>query len=1017
MALATAIALAALAPAAALEFEKVSQEDGVATDRVFSLHEDRQGLLWLGTMYGLVRFDGNEYRSFRHDPTDPASLSNDDIVTIAEDASGDLWLGTFGGGVNRYDRAAGRFDRFDELTSGIVWDLSIDEDGSVWVATARGLDRLAPSGERIGSWSHDPDDSAGLAAVPVRAVHADEHGVWVGTEGGGLGRLDRDTGELETWRHDPDDPSSLVHDTITSIDEGPQGRLWASSSGGGISAFEPAGEHFVNYRSDPEDPTTLLTDHVNVVATDGDVAWIGTGRGLCRFENGVFERFTHDASDPTSLHGYNVVAVLPDRSGVVWVSSYANALDRIVPGGRRFAHHGRDFDGPHGPAHRAVQSLREDRHGTLWIGTAGGLVAREGAGGPWREYRADPRSPEALGARFVQAILEDREGTLWFGHARGLSRYDREPDTFRTWVHDPEDETSLSGPWVTSLVQDHDGVVWVGTSNGVNAFDPATGRAVRLLHDPDDPSSLPENTVLSLHEDREGRLWVGTYAGIGRLDAARERFERLRQDPEDPRSLSNGYVYSFHEADDGTLWLGTGGGLNRLRADGGFDHFGERHGLPNAVIGSILPDDAGGLWLGTHRGLVRFDPADESVVTYDRADGLSSLSFRIGAAGHLADGTLVFGSSDGYHAFDPASFERHDRVPPVVLTAFRGVAPAVAPAVDLTTRSQIDLGWRDAFFSFEFAALDFRRPGKHRYAYRLEGVDADWIDAGTSNVATYTNVPPGDYTFRVRGSNGDGVWNDEGASIVVSIAPPFWRTNWFYALAVAAALLAAWTWHRLRVRARLRRFQEIEEARLEERERVRRKAADDFHDELGHRLTKIGLFSEMAKRSGSASTKVDDYLERIVTESHRLSDETRDFIWTLGRGGDSLFELADHLREFGEELFDRTDVTFAAEGVGEELRAVRLTMDSRRHITSIFKEGMNNALRHARCTHVTLQVKSDGREFEITLEDDGRGFDEPANGRGHGLKNMKLRARKIDGTIRFASRPGSGSRVTLTRRA
>jgi signal transduction histidine kinase len=269
----------------------------------------------------------------------------------------------------------------------------------------------------------------------------------------------------------------------------------------------------------------------------------------------------------------------------------------------------------------------------------------------------------------------------------------------------------------------------------------------------------------------------------------------------------------------------------------------------------------------------------------------------------------------------------------------------------------------------------------------------------------------------VRGSNADGVWNEEGARIAVPIAPPFWRTAWFGAAAAALVLATAWTWHRLRVRARLRRYRELEEARASEREAVRRRAAHDFHDELGHRLTKIGLFTEMARRGGGAAPEADDWLARIADESRRLSEETRDFLWMLGRGDDSLWALATHLREFGEELFDRTDVAFETEGIDEALRGVSLTMDSRRHIASIFKEGMNNALRHARCSHVKLRFQVENGELEIALEDDGRGFDEPENGRGHGLKNMRWRARKIDGTIRFASRPGSGSRVTLTRRA
>jgi signal transduction histidine kinase/streptogramin lyase len=665
-----------------------------------------------------------------------------------------------------------------------------------------------------------------------------------------------------------------------------------------------------------------------------------------------------------------------------------------------------------------VSALLEDRRGTLWIGTAGGLVAREGASGPFREYAGDPQNPDALGGRQVQAILEDREGRLWFGTTNGLSRFDRASDRFRTWRHDPEDDTTLSASWITALAEDSDGTLWVGTSNGLNAFDPATGAAVRYQHDPDDDRSLVENTVLSIHPDRAGPLWIGTYGGLSRLDRDRGGFEHFRQNPDDPTSLSNNYVYAFREAADGTLWLGTGGGLNHLREDGTFSHFTERDGFPSAVIGGILADEEGRLWLGTHRGLCRFDPATGSIETFGISDGLQSNFFNPGAYCRLRSGELIFGGIHGYHAFDPSRWTRNEHVPPVVLTRFRGAGPASTPWIDLATVSEIELGHRESFFTFEYAALDFREPHRNRYAYRLEGVDHDWVDAGTSSSATYTNVPPGDYTFRVRGSNGDGVWNEAAAFIPVTIVPPFWRTKWFYGAITVAGLLALWLVHQLRVRARIRRFAELEEARTAERELVRRKAAHDFHDEIGHRLTKIGLFSEMARRRAPATVpEVDDYLERIVTESHRLSDDTRDFIWTLGRSGDSLLDVASHLRDFGEELFDRTEVAFEAAGITDALKRVPLTMDTRRHITSIFKEGMNNALRHAHCEHVTLRVRTQAEEFEITLEDDGRGYERPPGRTANGLNNMELRAQKIDGTIRFASRLGNGSTITLTRRA
>jgi signal transduction histidine kinase len=328
----------------------------------------------------------------------------------------------------------------------------------------------------------------------------------------------------------------------------------------------------------------------------------------------------------------------------------------------------------------------------------------------------------------------------------------------------------------------------------------------------------------------------------------------------------------------------------------------------------------------------------------------------------------------------------------------------------------VRLGPGHDFFTFEFAALDFVRPDRIRYRYRLEGLQSDWIDAGTTASARYTSVPPGRYTFRVAAAGRGGEWS-EGAAVPVFLAPPFWRTAWFAALVAAALAAAIWGAHRLRVRAQVSRSVAIERAREQERDLMRRRAADDFHDELGHRLTKIGLYSEVVRRHlAGVSPEVSAWIARIVNESKHLSDDARDFLWSLGPEGDSLHDLMTYLGDFGVELFDRTDVEFRVDGVTDAMHDVALSMESRRHIGSIFKEAMNNALRHSGGRHVTLVARLTEDDFEIELRDDGRGWQRTSVRAGNGLKNMELRARKIDGTIRIASSPGSGSTITLKRR-
>ncbi|HMB70947.1 MAG TPA: two-component regulator propeller domain-containing protein, partial [bacterium] len=722
----------------------------------------------------------------------------------------------------------------------IVWSLSPDPSGAVWVGTQLGLDRVDPETGRV---EQVPlDEGAGA----VRALHVDRDGaLWIGTETGGLVRRAAD-GTVVRWLHDPDDPSSPPVSGVGAIAEDAAGRLWIGSRGDGLLLY--ADGELQKAAGLPDGTPASPWISMIVPAPEGSL-WLGTPRGLDHVDPsaGNVRRFRHDPEDDRTLRGRNVVALCLDRSGVLWVGTYMAGLDRVPPPGARFPRFGGDFDGPRGAAHRSVRAFAEDADGTLWIGTDGGLVAREGAGGPHRTYLWERGDATGIGGPGVNALrIDSADGTLWVGTNGGLSRYVRESDQFRTDRPRPDEGVDAPGG-VTALLQDRDGVLWVGTGGGLLRRDPETGRYDRLRRDPDNPHGLSDDTILSLHEDRQGRLWVGTYAGLNRRDPGEDAFRHFRADPDDSASLGNNYVYDFHETADGTLWLATGGGLDRYdEATDTFVHFDRRAGIPNDVINAVLEADDGALWLATHKGLVRFDPAGAAFLAYDTGDGLQSNLFHSGAAMRAGDGTLFFGGIEGYNAFRPDAVGAVGAGPPpsVVVTRFSSTG---GPWADMVQARAVELGPDDDFFTFEFAALDFVRPDRIRYRYRLDGLQDEWIDAGTSASARYTSVPPGRYTFRVSAAERGGEWS-EGAAIPVVIAPPFWRTAWFAALVAAAVAAMVWGIHRLRVRAQVSRSVAIERAREQERDLMRRRAADDFHDELGHRLTKIGLYSEVVRR-------------------------------------------------------------------------------------------------------------------------------------------------------------------------
>ncbi len=1009
------------------KFERLSLEQGVSHNLISCIHQERLGFLWFGTMYGLIKYDGYTYTTYRHDPLDPNSLSNDDITALHEDREGNLWIGTYGGGLNKLDRATGKFTRYvhdptdsTSISHGFVWAICEDRFGRLWLGTeGGGLNRFDPKSQRFTHYKYDPASASSLGSDIIYAIHESRREpniLWIGTKGGGLNRLDMANERFRHYRHDGTNPKSLSHDDVRAICQDNFGNLWIGTQGGGLNKMIEEKEPFVTYKHDPSNPKSLSANFVNTLFEDnaGNL-WIGTASGLNKFDRDKqeFTRFFHDPADPNpALRDDNVIAIHQDHSGIFWIGTQYGGLDKLYVGQAKFAHY------KHNPADSGslssndIRAIHEDESGTLWIGAGKGLNRFDEQKNQFIHYTPHP---DGLDGNAVNALCQDPSGALWIGTLQGLSRFDRRTKAFRHYRHDPVNSNSLSDDAVTSLFASrHE--IWIGTAAGLSRLDLDTQIFTRYAHNPADPNSLNNDYILSIYEDKSGALWIGTYSGLNRFDREREQFVHFRQNPNDPHSMSNNYVYAMHEDRTGAFWLGTGGGLNLFdREAGTFTHFTEKDGLPNGVICGILEDGRGALWVSTNKGLSRFDPITKSFKNFDLADGLQSNMFITGAYCKRRNGEMFFGGINGLNRFHPDSLKGNLCVPPVVITAFKKFDRIEKLGRDISYTETIGLSYKDNFFAFEFAALDYTRPEKNQYAYKLEGFDRDWIYSGARRYASYTNLAPGHYLFRVKGSNNDGLWNEAGAAIKITIAPPFWKTLWFYCLAFGVFVATIVLAHNQRVRARIKRSLEIERLRRQENERVRKKAAEDFHDELGHRLTKIALFSEMIKRKlNSAAAEIHEYLDKIIDDSHRLTNDTRDFIWTLDPAKDSLYDVMAHLKEFGDELFDRTAIAFRVIGISEELEKVKLAMEARRQFTLIFKEGMNNALKHAECKNVLLTVEVNGENLRITLSDDGKGYHGNTNGPGYGLKNMQMRAEKIPGALQLISQPEGGATIELT---
>lgn len=807
-----------LDPYQTLRFDSYSVEQGLSQSSPLCLLQDAQGFLWIGTEDGLNRFDGVDFTVYRNDPDDPNSLSNSYVSALAEGPNGQLWVGTYGGGLNRLDSDSGSFTHFrhddldpNSIAHDQVLSLLSDRDGTLWVGMrGGGLDHFDPETGSFRHYASDPVDPGSLSHNDVRALAQDRTGaIWVGTSEG-LNRLDPGSASFERFYNNSRDRGSLSADPVLSLFVTRAGELWIGTVRG-LDRYLPDSDGFEHYPYAVDDPNGLSNPTVTAIVEDtAGALWIGTDAGLNYLDPGRrgFIRFLADPADPESISRSEIDSLLLDDSGGLWVGSYGGGLNRTDPRRAAFGLYRTQVDRPEGLVAASIWGIFEDSAGVLWIGTDGaGLQSFDRSSGDWEHYPPDPADPGSLASGEVMGVYEDHLGELWVSTAGGgLSRLDRESGQFTTYRFNPEDPASLSSDVVWFAREDSHDDLWVGTAWGLNRFDRANERFTHFIHDPEDPRSAADNNMGSFYEDSSGVIWVGTHGGLHRFDMASGQFQRYAHDPEDPTSLSHNMVFAIHQDAAGRLWVGTwGGGLNRFEpATQSFLHYRVRDGLPNDVVYGIMEDDQGYLWMTTNNGLSRFDPETEKFTNFDRADGLQSNEFSYNGYFRSHTGEMFVAGIGGFNAFYPASIAPSQFRPPIVVTSLTSGDRQFASG------SELELAWPDNGFSFEYAALSFSQPGKSEYAYRLAGFEQDWNEVGTQRFGRYTNLPGGDYTLQIRGTNQDGIWNEAGASISISVTPPFWTSWWFVGLGLMLTAATIYGGFRLRLNAVEGRSHELE---------------------------------------------------------------------------------------------------------------------------------------------------------------------------------------------------------------
>ncbi|KAA3610336.1 MAG: hypothetical protein D8M58_06045 [Calditrichaeota bacterium] len=802
-------------------FEHLSLEEGISYNLTYSVLQDSKGFMWFGTFYGLVRFDGRDYTHYKHTPYDSNSVSSDDIISLYEDKNGFIWVGTWSGGLNRFDPNQEKFTQYKytisdtlSISDNLVYDISEDRLGRLWIATNNGLNRLVPASDPANNekrdyfirYLHDPANKHSINNNHVRVLSKDSKGrLWVGVNEGGLHYYDLENDYFIRLEEVTRDGSTSLID----IFEDDNKNLWLATWGGGLKKAQPIesddgrviGLRMNIFKNDPDDPYSISNNNIWSLEQDNSGnLWIGTYDGLNKFnpDEKTFDRYYHDEKNTNTLSSNKVSAITLDHSGVLWIGTFYGGIDRIVPGLAQFETFLHNPFDPRSLIDKEVNSLLEDRDSNVWVGTRNGITKIEKTDDKlhYKNIRFETK-PEKTKANEITSFAEDFIGNIWVGTYDGLNCIYRNGHIERYNLPLLRFE-SEQGNIVTSLLIDNRGWLWVGTiTHGLNLFDLNSKVYNSFKFDANDSSSISSNYVVSINEDREGNIWVGTYRGLNKLvllspssGQPQVSFQRKFITTEGTLEITD-KVFTVYEDLENNCWIGTNGGLISYdKITKKLTTYSESDGLPNDVICGILEDKDANLWMSTHRGIFKYNPQEKSFNNYYTLHGLQSNIFNPGSYFKNEQGKMMFGGINGFNSFFPENITRAAQIPPVVITSIKIFDKEKKYDKRINDLEEIELNYEENFFTIKFAALDYRLPERNQYYYFLEGFDRDWVYNETKNYASYTNLDPGEYVFKVRGSNSNGVWNEEGRSIRITITPPLWQTWWFKLMASIIVMIA-----------------------------------------------------------------------------------------------------------------------------------------------------------------------------------------------------------------------------------
>ncbi|SKC87202.1 sensor histidine kinase [Ohtaekwangia koreensis] len=801
-----------------IKFSKIELHSELSNSRVTSILQDSRGFIWVATEDGLNRFDGYEFKVYRNLPNDTTSLLKNSILNLYEDSRGILWISTSNGGLHTYNIKQDNFERIKEYNFNCEIGVITEDKDYIWIGGVKSHNAFIDRLDKIShQWKRSTLFRSENPTLFISRDAADEF--WIGVRNIGFFKWNEKTNSVKKYSADKNNRNTIIHNGVHQIIRDPKGYIWIATEGG-VSKFEIATGKFKNYsKALLQNHTAPLVDNTLSLCMDGDYIWIGTENGgLSQLDTRTdnFKNFSNIKNDPSSLPDNSVWVLYKDRQGRIWIGMYSKGLCVIDRMKDKFS----ELDIP--LENDVVNAIWQDSKKRFWVGTENGIAMKDGSNVHY--FNHSENNPNSLSSNPILSILEDSKQQMWFGTwAGGLNRFDEVNNRFITYKPDSERINSMSDANVFAIAQlKESGKLLAGTYKGLNILqDEKRGIFTNYRSDKFEYN----NYIRTIHEDSEGNVWIGTIEDLALFDPHTQKIVSFNTSMDPNFHSVGGLVNCIVEDKKRRLWVGTNNGLYLIINKKYSKRYTIESGLKNDIVYGILEDNSGNLWLSTAEGISKFNPETNKFKYYDVNDGLLSNEFKANVCFKNDEGQFFFGGK-GVNVFYPDSIKDNPYIPPVYITDLKLFNQSVKVGdkdgiltQQISEAFEVSLSPEYNFFTINYVALNYTAPTKNQYAYKLEGFDDTWNYVGDQRSVTFTNLDPGYYIFKVKASNNDGLWNEEGTLLIIRILPPWWETWWFRSLAsiiIISVVMGTYKVRVSRITQQNRKLEDIVERRTRE---------------------------------------------------------------------------------------------------------------------------------------------------------------------------------------------------------